>query len=65
MPKKSYNVKLNWFGEVHEFFTKADSSNAALYNATWRLAYITGCSVTYVRKKIFDGSDSYKVIERS
>ena len=65
MPKKTFEVKINWFGEVHTFFTKADSEDTAFLNATYRLAYLTGCNIMYVRGKVRNSQyDSYKITER-
>jgi hypothetical protein len=42
MAKDLYKVKLNWFGEVHTFWTHAFSKHAAFLNACHQLSEMVG-----------------------
>ena len=52
MMKKLYLVRMNWFGEVHEFWTRADREYEALHNAYTKLAEKVGYSNYHVRNTV-------------
>lgn len=56
MEQKLYHIKLNWFGEVHEFWTRSNREYGALHNAYVRLAEKVGYSAYFVRDNIKDYS---------
>lgn len=50
--KKLYHIKMNWFGEVHEFWTRSDRDYGALHNAYVKLARRIGYNTYYVRSNV-------------
>ena len=63
MKKKKFQVIINWYGENKSFWTSAYGSKQALQNAVQQLANQVRISLTSVRAKVLDGSDSFKIKE--
>lgn len=61
--KKTYLVKINYYGEVHSFYTTAISEPHAVLNATNRLAKRVKCSLHYVRNHLYSGGNKITTIE--
>jgi len=55
-----YRVTLNWYGEVHTFWTSTDKESRAEFNAMDRLARKVQMSRYYVRQ-YFYGRDKVRV----
>jgi len=50
--KEKYQVKINWQGEVHEFWTKAQSESHALSQAMSQLATKLKRTLWYIRNNV-------------
>jgi len=63
--KSRYKVTLNWYGELHTFYTNSGSTSKAKANAISRLAKKLGKSRYIVRQYYNSGKDNFKVERRS
>ena len=52
--KDTYSVKFNWYGEVHELFTKAQSTSHAISQALAKFARENNYIRYYVRANAKD-----------
>ena len=60
---KTFRVRINWYGEVHETYTTASSIKQALQNGIQKLSKKFDLSAIYIRTKVLAGTDSYNVKE--
>jgi len=59
-----YKVTLNWYREIHTFYTDSSGKSRALRNAISRLSKKLGVSYNYVNKQFINGKDNFKVERR-
>ena len=65
MSLNRYHVTLNYFGEIHTFYTHAKCVDGALKNSVSRLAKLVGRSRSSVLCYFIDGKhDNWKVLRR-
>ena len=64
MDKHLYKVTLNWYGEIHIFYSHATASNRALNFSIRRLAKELGVTYGYVKRKFIGEKDNFKVERR-
>lgn len=62
MEKKTFLVKLNYYGEVHSFYTTSTTPTKALGNAMNRLAKKMKVSIYYINNYLLN-KDKHFVIE--
>lgn len=58
---QTYKVTLNWYGEIHTFYTSSTTKRKALSNAMIQLAKELVRSNYSVRQYFNDGKDKYEV----
>ena len=64
MIKKKYRVNLNWYGEVHTFFTSSSTEKKALTNAISQLAKKNGYNRAFVKRFFLGDKDNFSIKER-
>lgn len=60
--KRTFLVKINWFGEVHKFYTTTQDAKSAFRNALNRLAKKVGYPLISVQQHLSEG-DKVKIFE--